>query len=140
LTVKASQTNAIAGLNENLVLKYVDSDGVHFDLLKDQSGKIYHLTFDIRNYFSYQGGGYIYYGSYSGAYLFRPSDYIQDSVQYTILRNVTTYNGGFVQEMFLNFTGDSIYRNTSACLRLRYYDESIESDWEVYLAGLPNDK
>jgi len=42
--------------------------------------------------------------------------------------------------MFLNFTGDSIYRNSSACLRLRYYDESIESDWEVYLAGLPNDK
>lgn len=41
--------------------------------------------------------------------------------------------------MFLNFTSDSIYRNASACVRLRYYDESPASEWEVYLSGLPND-
>jgi hypothetical protein len=41
--------------------------------------------------------------------------------------------------MVLNFTSDSIYRNASALVRLRYYDESIASDWEVNLGGLPND-
>ena len=56
-----------------------------------------------------------------------------------MLRNISTFNGGFVQEIFLNFTSDSIYRNASACVRLRYYDESPNSEWEVYLAGLPND-
>ena len=76
LTVKPSQSNSIAGLTETLVMKQYDSDGVHFNLLKEASGKIYSLSFDIRNYFSYQGGGYIYYGSYSGAYLFRPSDWL----------------------------------------------------------------
>jgi hypothetical protein len=44
-----------------------------------------------------------------------------------------------VQELFLNFTSDSIYRNASACVRLRYYDEAPASEWEVYLSGLPND-
>jgi len=52
---------------------------------------------------------------------------------------VTTYNGGFVQELYLNFTSDSIYRNASASVRIRYYDEGPASEWEVYLAGLPND-
>lgn len=65
---------------------------------------------------------------------------MQKSVRYTVLRNTTSFNGGFVQEMFLNFTSDSVYRNSSACLRIRYYDESASSEWEVYLAGLPNDK
>ena len=69
----------------------------------------------------------------------RPSDWLQESVQYTVLRNVTTYNAGFVQELVLWFTSDSIYRNASAVVKIRYYDESIASDWEVYLAGLPND-
>lgn len=61
-------------------------------------------------------------------------------MQYTVLRSVTTYTAGFVQEMVLNFTSDSIYRNATAVVRLRYYDESIASEWEVYLSGLPNDK
>jgi Glycosyl hydrolases family 38 C-terminal domain len=39
----------------------------------------------------------------------------------------------------LAFTSDSIYRNASASVRLRYYDESPSSEWEVYLGGLPND-
>lgn len=80
LTVAASKSNAIAGFADSLVLRQTDQDGAHFDLLKQQSGKAYHLTFDIRNYFSYQGGGFVGQGSYSGAYIFRPSDYIQSSV------------------------------------------------------------
>jgi hypothetical protein len=43
--------------------------------LKDASGNIYHLSFDIRNYFAYQGGSELP-GSLAGAYLFRPSDYL----------------------------------------------------------------
>ncbi len=39
----------------------------------------------------------------------------------------------------MNFTSDSIYRNATAFVRLRYYDESPTSDWEVHLSGLPND-
>ena len=64
---------------------------------------------------------------------------MQYSVRYTTLRNITTYNGGFVQEMFMNFTSDSAYRNSTACVRVRYYDESHSSEWEVYLNDLPND-
>jgi hypothetical protein len=41
--------------------------------------------------------------------------------------------------MCLNFSSDSVYRNASASIRVRYYDESIASEWEVYLNGLPND-
>jgi lysosomal alpha-mannosidase len=41
--------------------------------------------------------------------------------------------------MFMSFTSDSIYRNATAFVRLRYYDESPTSDWEVHLSGLPND-
>ena len=41
--------------------------------------------------------------------------------------------------MFLTFTSDSIYRNATAYVRVRYYDESYGSEWEVYLSGLPND-
>ena len=41
--------------------------------------------------------------------------------------------------MYLTFTSDSRYRNASACVRVRYYDETGESEWEVYLGGLPND-
>jgi lysosomal alpha-mannosidase len=44
-----------------------------------------------------------------------------------------------VQELVLNFTSDSIYRNASAIVKIRYYDESVASEWEVYLSGLPND-
>lgn len=107
-------------------------------MLKDASGKIYHIAFDIRNYFSYQGGGFEP-GSNSGAYIFRPSDYLQNSVQYTTLREVAQYNGGFVQELYLAFSSDSAYRNATAFVKVRYYDESLGSEWEVYLAGLPND-
>jgi hypothetical protein len=39
-------------------MKQYDQEGVHFTLLKEASGKIYKLAFDIRNYFSYQGGGF----------------------------------------------------------------------------------
>ena len=52
LTVKASLSNTIAGYNEGLSMKQYDQDGIHFDLLKDYSGKIYHIAFDINNYFS----------------------------------------------------------------------------------------
>lgn len=41
--------------------------------------------------------------------------------------------------MFMNFISDSQYRNSTACVRLRYYDESHHSEWEVYLNDLPND-
>jgi hypothetical protein len=56
------------------------------------------------------------------------------------LRAVASFNGGFVQELYLAFSSDSIYRNASAFVKVRYYDESLASEWEVYLAGLPNDK
>ena len=57
----------------------------------------------------------------------------------TLLYGFTTYNGGFVQEIDLWFTSDSVYRNSSAVVKIRYYDESLASEWEVYLGGLPND-
>lgn len=65
----------------------------------------------------------VLYGDNSGAYLFKPSPDLPNSVRYTVLRNLTTYNGDFVQEMFMSFTSDSIYRNATAFVRLRYYDE-----------------
>ena len=71
--------------------------------------------------------------------MFRPSNDMDYSVRYTVLRNMTTFNGDFVQEMFMNFTSDSIYRNATACVRVRYYDESQSSEWEVYLNDIPND-
>ncbi len=39
----------------------------------------------------------------------------------------------------MNFSSDSAYRNSTACVRVRYYDESHSSEWEVYLNDLPND-
>lgn len=41
--------------------------------------------------------------------------------------------------MFLNYSSDSNYRNASACVRVRYYDELPEGEWEVYLGSLPDD-
>jgi hypothetical protein len=107
--------------------------------LKDTSGNIFTVVFDIMHYFSYQGQGDGPRGSNSGAYLFRPANDLEYSVRYTVLRNMTTFNGDFVQEMFMNFTSDSLYRNTTACVRVRYYDESESSEWEVYLKDIPND-
>jgi hypothetical protein len=75
ITVAPSGSSAIAGGGETLIMKQFDDEGVHFDLLKDASGKIYRMAFDIRNYFSYQGGGFEP-GSNSGAYIFRPSDFL----------------------------------------------------------------
>lgn len=136
LTVKPSGANAIAGNGDTLVYKKYDDFGVNFDLLKEDSGKTYKITFDIMNYFAKIVDDI---GHTSGAYLFVPSDFLQESVRYTSFRNITTYNGGFVQEMFLTFTSDSVYRNATAYVRVRYYDESYGSEWEVYLSGLPND-
>jgi hypothetical protein len=136
LTVKPSGANAIAGNGDTLVYKKYDDFGVNFDLLKEDSGQTYKITFDIMNYFAKIVDDI---GHTSGAYLFVPSDFLQESVRYTSFRNITTYNGGFVQEMFLTFTSDSIYRNATAYVRVRYYDESYGSEWEVYLSGLPND-
>jgi hypothetical protein len=107
--------------------------------LKDTSGNIFTVVFDIMHYFSYQGQGDGPRGSNSGAYLFRPANDLEYSVRYTVLRNMTTFNGDFVQEMFMNFTSDSLFRNTTACVRVRYYDESESSEWEVYLNDIPND-
>lgn len=41
--------------------------------------------------------------------------------------------------MFLTFFSDSTYRNATAYVRVRYYDEQSEAEWEVNLSGLPND-
>ena len=74
ITVKESSTGSISGNGESLIFRTYDDDGVHFDMLKDASGNIYKLAFDIRNYFSYQGQGTGPKGCDSGAYLFRPSN------------------------------------------------------------------
>lgn len=75
ITVKESQGGgAISGNGETLAYRAYDDDGIHFDLLKDLSGGIYKIAFDIRNYFSYQGQGTGPRGCDSGAYLFRPSN------------------------------------------------------------------
>ena len=73
LTIKASSSGSIAGLTETLIMKQYDKEGVHFTLLKEASGKMYKLAFDIRSYYSYQGGSKLE-GSNAGAYLFRPAD------------------------------------------------------------------
>ena len=56
-----------------------------------------------------------------------------------MFQNATTYNGGFVQEIAIKFSSDSQSSNATATVILRYYDESLASEWEVYLGGLPND-
>ena len=56
-----------------------------------------------------------------------------------MFQNATTFNGGFVQEIAIQFSSDSQYSNATATVILRYYDESLASEWEVYLGGLPND-
>jgi hypothetical protein len=107
-------------------------------MLKEGSGKSYNISFDIRSYYSYQGDGFNYYGSMSGAYIFRPSDYVQDSVRYTKLMDIQTFNaGGFVQEICMTFYEN--VQNSTAVVRLRYYDEAKGSEWEVFLGGLPFD-
>jgi len=96
LTVKASSKNLIGNkVGETLFFIGYDDDGVKFDMLKDSSGNIYTLGFDIKNYFSQQNMS-ILYGDNSGAYLFKPSPELPTSVRYTVFRNLTTYNGGFV--------------------------------------------
>jgi hypothetical protein len=138
ISAKLGASNAISGNGEGIIYRKYDDVGVHFDLLKDTSGNRFTFSFDIMNYFSQQGQG-DQEGNGSGAYLFRPADNLEYNVRYTTMRNITTYNGGFVQEMFMNFTSDSAYRNSTACVRVRYYDESHSSEWEVYLNDLPND-
>jgi hypothetical protein len=88
-------SNAISGNGEGMIYRKYDDVGVHFDLLKDTSGNIFTFSFDIMNYFSAQGQDG-QEGDSSGAYLFRPADNFENSVRYTTLRNITTYNGGFV--------------------------------------------
>jgi hypothetical protein len=123
LIVKPSSKNLIGNkIGEILIYTGYDEEGVKFDMLKDGSGNIYKIGFEIKNYFALQSKG-VLQGDSSGAYLFRPTPDLPYSVRYTVLRNLTTYNGGFVQEMFMNFTSDSIYRNATAFVRLRYYDE-----------------
>jgi hypothetical protein len=96
LTVKATTKNLIGNKGgETLFYIGYDNDGVKFDMLKDSSGNIYTIGFDIMNYFSQQKMN-ILYGDNSGAYLFKPSPDLPTSVRYTVLRNLTTYNGGFV--------------------------------------------
>jgi len=63
-----------------------------------------------------------------------------------VFQNATTFNGGFVQELLLVFTSNTLGKhhsasasNATAYLKIRYYDESVASEWEVYLGGLPND-
>jgi hypothetical protein len=96
------------------------------------------MIFDIRSYLSYQGGGFNYYGSYSGAYIFRPSDYQQDSIPYTNITRTRTFNAaGFVQEMFIDF--DSENKSAVATVAIRYYDESPAAEWNVYLGEITQD-
>ena len=98
------------------------------------------MTFDVRGYIAYQGGGFNYYGSDSGAYIFRPDDYQQDSLPYNQLINVTTFSGaGFVQEMYMYFLSNpqALNRNASAYVVVRYYDESPAAEWEVHLGEIP---
>jgi len=73
LTVKPSGANAIAGNGDTLVYKKYDDFGVNFDLLKEDSGKTYKITFDIMNYFAKIVDDI---GHTSGAYLFVPSDFL----------------------------------------------------------------
>jgi len=101
---------------------------------------MYNLSFGVRSYLSYQGGGFNYYGSYSGAYIFRPSDFQQDSLPYNTLINITTFNSaGFVQEMYMEFMTSSTNRNASALVIVRYYDESPAAEWDVHLGSIPMD-
>jgi hypothetical protein len=96
LTVKATTKNLIGNkVGETLFYIGYDNDGIKFDMLKDSSGNIYTIGFDIMNYFSQQKMN-ILYGDNSGAYLFKPTPDLPTSVRYTVLRNLTTYNGGFV--------------------------------------------
>jgi hypothetical protein len=103
-----SQSNAVSGGGETLIYQGTNADKApNFQLLKDLSGKKYSMTFDVRGYLSYQGGGFNYYGSYSGAYIFRPSDYQQDSLPDNQLINITTFSSAnFVQEMYMYFQSD----------------------------------
>jgi hypothetical protein len=111
-------------------------------VLKDLSGKTYSMTFDIRAYRAYQGGGFNYYGSDSGAYIFRPDDYQQDSLPYNQMINITTFSGaGFVQEMYMYFQSSPLAfnMNASAYVVVRYYDESPAAEWDVHLGGVSAD-
>ena len=140
LVQPVSQANAVSGGGETLIYKGLnDEKAPVFSVLKDLSGKIYNMTFDVRTYLSYQGGGFNYYGSYSGAYIFRPSDYQQDSLPYNQLVNVTTFSGaGFVQEMYLYFQSE-VAKNASAVVVVRYYDEGQAAEWDVHLSSVPVD-
>ena len=123
----------ISGGGESLIL----SGDKTFTVLKDGSGKKYTMMFDMRCYLSYQGGGFNYYGSYSGAYIFRPSDYQQESVSYSNMTRARTYNAaGFVQEMFIDYDSDSRNRSAAATIAIRYYDESPAAEWNVYLGEI----
>ena len=130
----------MSGGGETLIYKGLnDEKAPVFSVLKDLSGKIYNMTFDVRTYLSYQGGGFNYFGSYSGAYIFRPSDYQQDSLPYNQLVNVTTFSGaGFVQEMYLYFQSE-VAKNASAVVVVRYYDEGHAAEWDVLLSSVPVD-
>ena len=132
---------AVSGGGETLVYNGTNDDNAPtFHLLKDVSGKMYNLSFGVRSYLSYQGGGFNYYGSYSGAYIFRPSDFQQDSLPYNRLINITTFNSaGFVQEMYMEFMTSSTNRNASALVIVRYYDESPAAEWDVHLGSIPMD-
>ena len=53
LTVKPSTKNLIGNkIGETLFYYGYDDEGVKFDMLKDNSGNIYTIGFDIMNYFS----------------------------------------------------------------------------------------
>lgn len=84
-----------------------DENGVNFELKKLDDETIYKLAFDIRYYKSYQGGGTQYYGSYSGAYIFRPDDIQQSSMTYASMVSIESFTAkDFVQEMHMKFENE----------------------------------
>jgi hypothetical protein len=55
LIVKPSSKNLIGNkIGEILIYTGYDDEGVKFDMLKDNSGNIYKIGFDIKNYFALQ--------------------------------------------------------------------------------------
>ena len=130
----------IQGLNENLTYVGLDQvNGFVFNLTKSVSGKVHQIAFDLRSYFSDQGGDDFPEGDNcpSGAYIFKPAKEAQDSVRYADLTRSESFQGDIVSELHLYLSNAN--ESQSALVRGRYYSTSVYSEWDVILYSLPND-
>ncbi|CDW74355.1 glycosyl hydrolases family 38 protein [Stylonychia lemnae] len=136
LNVKADSgnTHKISGYQELLVFEKYDPDnGALFDLLKIQSGKQYKIGFDMRVYNSDPGDKK---NSASGAYIFKPDRSNQDSVTYCPMTDIKSFTGKFTSEIQMIFQNQD--QSRQVLVRVRYYDVSPVSEWDVVLYGLPD--